>query len=122
MKVSGSEVVFFIYKFHVEVEAWGPILLVTLEGGGPLFLVPPKLREPVVLVAPKLQRARTCHPGTCFNRSFILRLILLHPNPSMFLLGSRIMTIHILIKTALKQLDSLRPLGRLKVFPASASS
>ena len=42
---------------HFEVEAWCPILLVTLEGRGPLFLVTPKLREPVVLVAPKLQRA-----------------------------------------------------------------
>ena len=55
MKVSGSEVVFFIYKFHVEVEAWGPILLVTLEGGGQLFLVAPMLRELGVLVAPKLK-------------------------------------------------------------------
>ena len=57
MKVSGSEDVFFIYKLHVEVQAWGPILLVTLEEGGPLFLGAPKLREPLYLVAPKLQRA-----------------------------------------------------------------
>ena len=57
MKVSGSGDVLFIYKLNVEVEAWGPILLVTLEGGGSLFLVTPKLREPLYLVAPKLQRA-----------------------------------------------------------------